>query len=151
MVQITSRSALARTPTRGSIMCMAEQLSWVLGWLTMHIWHDRKVHWWPLLGSLSMLHSSPAGCCGTWVPADDISATQSIDQLQCPWLKWLHTSWQWLGGPNTGHQRELNCCFYVTDVFAWFVQVLMVEYMYDITTEISMFFTVTLKLADILE
>ena len=60
VVQITSRSALARTPTRGSIMCMAEQLSWVLGWLTMHIWHDRKVHWWPLLGSLSMLQAAVA-------------------------------------------------------------------------------------------
>ena len=143
LVEITSMSALARTPTRGNIMCIAEQLSWVLRWLTMHIWHDRKVHWWPLLGLLSMLHSPLSGCCGTWVPAD-ISGTQSMNQLQCPMqcpkLEWLHASWQWHGGPNAGHQRELTVAIMqLVYSFSWFAPCLMFEFMYDVTTAINFF------------
>ena len=65
-------STLAGTPTKGSMMCMTRHLSWVLGWLVMHTWPDHKVHWWPLLGSLSMLNSTPVRLPDTFWGLDDI-------------------------------------------------------------------------------
>ena len=104
-------STLAGIPVRGSMMCMTRHLSWLLGWLVMHTWPDHKVHWWPLLGSLSMLHFTPVrlpwhllGIGGQWMIS---TGAQFLDGLRCLWPGWLGASLQWLGGPSSGHQREI--------------------------------------------
>ena len=140
-------STLAGIPTRGSMMCMTRDLSWVLGWLVMYTWPDHKVHWWPLLGSLSMLHFTHVrlpwhllgiGC--QWMIS---TGAQFLDGLRCLWPGWLGASLQWLGGPSSGHQRAiivlLSILLYPYPALLVLLPALIFEYIYDVTTAINIF------------
>ena len=119
-------------------------------WLVMHTWPDHIVHWWPLLGSLSMLHFTPVrlpwhllgiGC--QWMIS---TGAQFLDGLRCLWPGWLGAGLQWLGGPSSDHQREIIVLLlmllypYHALLFV-LLPVLMFEYIYDVTTAINIFLT----------
>ena len=142
-------------------MCMARHLSWVLGRLVMHTWPDHKVHRRPLPGSLSMLHFTlvrlPWHLLGigwyllvliSWM---DCAVFGRGDWVCCVWPGWLGTSLQWLGGPSSGHQREIIVLLLIPlypyhALLFVLLPVLMFEYIYDVTTAINIFLTLTLTL-----
>ena len=76
------------------------------------------------------------------------NSAQFLDGLQCLWSECLGASLQWLGSHSSGPQRDIIVLSlmllypYHVLIFVLF-PVLMFEYIYDVTTAINIFLTLT--------
>ena len=93
MAELTNVPILSGNPARGSMMCMTEHLSWVLG--AWSCTPDLKVqsgacHWWPPQVPPSRHPFAPVRMLWSWdwAPVNDIYRCPTMDGWQCLWLGW---------------------------------------------------------------
>ena len=108
---------------------------------------------WPqssLVASAEILVHAPFHPCqvavtpfGDWMIS---TGAQFLAGLCCVWPGWLGASLQWLGGPSSGHQREIIVLLLMSlypyhALLFVLLPVLMFEYIYDVTTAINIILT----------